>query len=57
MDCCSPTHRKFFFKEDNDEKYIKVDEWNNVSLERSASHIYKFNNQTFSVNKFIKKIN
>ena len=41
----------------NDEKYIKVDEWNNVSLERSASHIYKFNNQTFSVNKFIKKIN
>ena len=41
----------------NDEKYIKVDEWNNISLERSVSHIYKFNNQTFSVNKFIKKIN
>jgi uncharacterized protein (DUF1919 family) len=40
----------------NDEKYIKVDEWNNISLERSVSHIYKFNNQTFSVNQFIQKI-
>jgi len=40
----------------NDEKYIKVDEWNNVSLERNVSHIYKFNNQTFSVNQFIKNI-
>ena len=32
--------------------YISIQEWNNISLERTNSHIYKFNDQAFITNKF-----
>ncbi len=37
-------------------KYINIKEWDNCNMERDDSHIYKFNDQPFSINTFLKHI-
>jgi hypothetical protein len=37
--------------------YINIDKWKNVRLLRNSSHVYRFNDQLFSIDIFLNKIN